>query len=78
MRSLKEQQLSAAAAELQVQSLELELESGETRALQPAPSINIQFYSNLKISDFLLGVLKVVGAQISKSVHINVQSISLT
>ena len=35
MRSLKEQQLSAAAAELQVQSLELELESGETRALQP-------------------------------------------
>jgi|TARA_B110000090_G_C13250278_1_gene396093 hypothetical protein len=43
MRSLKEQQLSAAAAELQVQSLELELESGETRALQPAPSINIQF-----------------------------------
>ena len=36
------------------------------------------FYSNLKISDFLLGVLKVVGAQISKSNHINVQSISLT
>jgi hypothetical protein len=42
MRSLKEQQLSAAAAELQVQSLELELEPVR-REYQPTPSINIQF-----------------------------------